>query len=314
MPGSGSVLAPAGPQAADIAAVTWVFFAVCGAVYVLVLGAVAVALARRRSGHDETPAAEARLTRVVTGASVVTAVVLAVLTWVSFRGERRVQALPQDDALEVTVLGRQWWWEFQYPGSRPTDFVSSPNELHIPVGRKVLLTTISRDVIHSFWVPSLHGKRDLVPGMPSKTWFQADHAGVYRGLCAEFCGHQHAHMAFAVVAEPPAQFEAWLRGQRQPAAAPSDADASRGHDVFMRGTCVMCHAVRGTDAGSRIGPDLTHVASRRTLASGTLPMTREQLTRWIADPQAIKPGVRMPPQPLGDADLAAVVAYLESLR
>jgi len=173
---------------------------------------------------------------------------------------------------------------------------------------------VSRDVIHSFWVPNLHGKRDLIPGQVTRTWIQADAAGVYRGQCAEFCGHQHANMGLTIVAEPMAQFQVWLRRQRRAAAAPVTPEQRQGRDVFLQSPCASCHTVRGTDAGSRFGPDLTHVASRLTIASGTLPNTREHLARWIADPQAIKPGSRMPSHVLSAADVEAVVSYVRSLR
>jgi cytochrome c oxidase subunit 2 len=192
--------------------------------------------------------------------------------------------------------------------------VNSPNELHIPVGVPVVLKAMSRDVIHSFWVPNLHGKRDLIPGIETQTWIQADAPGTYRGQCAEFCGHQHAHMAFEVIAESPDQFQSWLQQQRKAAPPPSTPETKRGHDVFMRNACVMCHTIRGTDAGSRIGPELTHVAARRLIAAGTLPMTREHLSQWVVDPQAAKPGNRMPPNPLSDEDLDALLSYLETLR
>jgi cytochrome c oxidase subunit II len=192
--------------------------------------------------------------------------------------------------------------------------VTSPNELHVPVGVTVVLKAQSRDVIHSFWVPNLQGKRDLIPGQITSTWIRADEPGVFRGQCAEFCGHQHAKMAFLVVAEPMDAFQAWIRNQRLPAREPASDTLHRGRQLFLGSTCVTCHTIRGTDAGSRVGPELTHVASRQTLAAGTLSNTHEHLQRWIANPQAIKPGIRMPPSALQPDELAAVVSYLRSLR
>jgi cytochrome c oxidase subunit 2 len=217
----------------------------------------------------------------------------------------------------VDVIGHQWWWDFQYRSDRPQELVSSPNELHLPVGVRVVLRAVSRDVIHSFWVPNLHGKRDLIPGQVTPLWLQADRPGVYRGQCAEFCGVQHAHMAFVVVAEPLDRFNAWLQHQRQPAPPPvatDDGAVRRGHELFMQQPCVTCHAIRGTDAGARLGPDLTHVGSRMTLAAGALPNTPEHLSRWIAEAQSVKPGNRMPTISLGDDDRRALVAYLRSLQ
>jgi cytochrome c oxidase subunit 2 len=214
----------------------------------------------------------------------------------------------------VDVVGHQWWWEFEYHDVTPSDVFTSPNELHIPVGVPVVLKAMSTDVIHSFWVPNLMGKRDLIPGIVTNTWIQADEPGVYRGQCAEFCGHQHAHMAFEVVAEPMDKFQAWIRHQREPALEPSTDEEKRGKDVFMQSTCVTCHAIRGTDAGSHVGPELTHVGSRLTLAAGTLPNARGHLAGWIANSQSIKPGNRMPPNALAAGDLQAVLAYVRSLR
>jgi cytochrome c oxidase subunit 2 len=217
-------------------------------------------------------------------------------------------------AVTVDVIGHQWWWEFQYRDVTPSDWVTSPNELHIPVGVRVVLNVSSRDVIHSFWVPNLHGKRDLIPGMTTTTWIQADTPGTYRGQCAEFCGYQHAHMALVVVAEPMSDFLAWIANQRQPAAEPSTEDARRGRDLFMQSTCVLCHTIRGTHAGARLGPELTHVGSRMSIAAGTLPNTADAVTKWITNPQVYKPGVRMPASTLADGDLRAVVSYVRSLR
>ena len=188
------------------------------------------------------------------------------------------------------------------------------NEIHVPVGRPVVIELRATDVIHSFWVPNLGVKRDMIPGEETSIWFQADTAGVYRGQCAEFCGYQHAKMAFEVVAEPPERFAAWLIRQRDTASTPADSVAARGQEVFLATSCVMCHAIGGTPAGSRIGPNLTHLASRRTIGAGSLPNTRGNLGGWIVDPQRIKPGARMPPNSLEPDDLQALLVYLERLE
>jgi cytochrome c oxidase subunit 2 len=172
----------------------------------------------------------------------------------------------------------------------------------------------STDVIHSFWPPNLSPKRDLIPGYVNSLWFRADTPGIYRAQCAEYCGHQHAKMAMLVVAEPPDSFAQWLVQQRDTAHTPADSLGLRGQEVFLASSCVMCHAIAGTPAGSRIGPDLTHLASRRTIAAGTLPNNRGNLAGWIVDPQRIKPGAKMPPNQLSPPDLNALLAYLESLR
>jgi cytochrome c oxidase subunit 2 len=280
--------------------------------------ALAVAITRRRHDSDHLPATTFRLARNVVLASAATVVVLVGVAVITFASDRGLNSPSGPGAITVDVIGHQWWWEFQYRDVSPQDFVTTPNELHIPVGVPIVLKATSRDVVHSFWVPNLHGKRDLIPGEITHTWIQADRPGVYRGQCAEFCGHQHAKMAFVVVAEPMDTFLAWLRHQRRPAVQPPDdasgAELRRGRDVFMQGPCVTCHTIRGTDAGSRVGPELTHVGSRMTLGAGTLPNTRDHLARWIANAQLVKPGNRMPAVALGETELDALVAYLRSLR
>jgi cytochrome c oxidase subunit 2 len=213
------------------------------------------------------------------------------------------------------VVGHQWWWEVKYPDEgNPQNTVETANEIHVPVGRPVFIKMTSGDVIHSFWAPNLDGKKDLIPGHETRTWFRADTAGVYRGQCAEFCGHQHAKMSFFIVAEPRIQFEHWLESQKGEAAKPADSLTQTGERVFLSGTCAMCHAISGTGAGGHYGPDLTHLASRRTIAAGTLPNTTGNLAGWILDPQSIKPGAKMPPNQLEPAALQALLAYLESLK
>jgi cytochrome c oxidase subunit 2 len=309
-----SVLDPAGPQARTIAEVTWWFFGLLTVVYVLVMGALLWAVLRRRRDSDDAPETSRRLTTVVASAVGVTIATLVVLSVVSVVAGRGLTSPSGPGAITIDVIGHQWWWEFQYHDVSANERVNSPNELHIPVGVPVALKAMSRDVIHSFWVPNLHGKRDLIPGTVTHTWIQADRPGVYRGQCAEFCGHQHANMAFLVVAEPAEKFQQWLIQQRKGAPQPKTDAQKRGHDIFMSGPCVMCHTIRGTPAGSRVGPDLTHVAGRLTLAAGTLPRTRGHLAGWIMDSQSIKPGNRMPPNALTGDDLQALLAYLETLR
>jgi cytochrome c oxidase subunit II len=309
-----SIFQPAGPAAHSIASLGWLLLSVCVVVYVIVMIATVWALLRARHVGDDLPRTTQALTTSVTVATVVTAVILTVFTVSSVVAGHGLTSPTGPGALTVDVIGHQWWWEFQYHDITPSDFVTSPNELHIPVGVPVHIKAISRDVIHSFWVPNLHGKRDLIPGQVTNTWIQADAPGVYRGQCAEFCGHQHANMAFVVVAEPMDKFLAWMQHQRTPATAPQSDEERRGHDAFMHSTCVMCHTIRGTDAGARLGPELTHIGSRMTIAAGTLPNTRGHLAGWVADPQSIKPGVRMPPNALPPTELQAVLTYLRSLR
>ena len=312
--GNQAMFNPQGPAAQSIAGLGWFLLGLCAVVYVLVLAALFWSLLRRRRDGDDLPTTTRSLTRWVAGATALTAVTLVLISITSFAAGRGLTQPSGPGAVTIDVIAHQWWWDFVYRDVTPSDEATSPNELHIPVGVPVVLRLQSRDVIHSFWVPNLHGKRDLVPGYTNHLWIQADEPGVYRGQCAEFCGHQHANMSFRVVAEPVDKFQAWLQHQRRPALEPQTEEQQRGQQVFLSSPCVSCHTVRGTDAGSRLGPDLTHVGSRLTIAAGALPNTRGHLAGWIADPQSVKPGVRMPSNPLSPADLQAVLAYVRSLR
>jgi cytochrome c oxidase subunit II len=312
--GNQSMFNPQGPAARSIAELGWFLLWLSTAIYVAVMVALAIVLFRRRQPTDDSPATTTRLARNVSLAGAGTVVVLIALAVATFAADRGLHSPSAPGAITVDVIGHQWWWDFQYPGASPTDFVGSPNELHIPVGVPIIIRAQSRDVIHSFWAPTLHGKRDLIPGIVTTTWIQADAPAVYRGQCAEFCGHQHARMAFQVVAEPMETFLEWIRHQRMPAAEPATDGARRGRDVFMRSACITCHTIRGTDAGSRVGPDLTHSGSRLMLAAGTLPNTRDHLGEWVLNSQSIKPGNRMPPNPLPQEDLQDLLTYLRSLR
>jgi cytochrome c oxidase subunit II len=314
-----SALAPAGPQAARIAGLWWLMFWTLSVVFVLVLVTLAWAIARRRrSIADPVGAAETRAGRgtalAVGGGVAVTVVVLFVLLIASVATSRGLSSLQAHDPLTVEIVGHQWWWEVHYDAPVASDRVTTANEVHVPLGRPVLVTLRSPDVIHSFWVPNLHGKRDLIPGQANTLWLQADRPGVFRAPCAEFCGLQHAHMALVVVAETAPEFEAWMSRQRRPAPEPADAGTRRGRDVFLSAGCDLCHAIRGTDAAATVAPDLTHVASRLTLAAGTLPNTKGHLAGWILDPPTIKPGTQMPGSTFAPQDFQALLAYLETLR
>ena len=217
---------------------------------------------------------------------------------------------PGSTQMNLEVVGHQWFWEVRYPGTKAV----TANEIHIPTRTRVNLAGTTADVIHSFWVPELNRKTDLVPGHPNRILLEADRPGAYRGQCAEFCGLQHAHMAMWVYAEPPEKFRAWLANMAKPAKAPAGAEARRGQRVFLSTACAHCHTIRGTNAQGRIGPDLTHLGTRTTLAALVLPNNRAALEEWLRDPQHVKPGNRMPRVPLSDADYRALATYLESLR
>ncbi|HEX6670110.1 MAG TPA: cytochrome c oxidase subunit II, partial [Gemmatimonadales bacterium] len=315
-PGAHSAHAPAGPQALLLDRLGGMMYVIAALAFVVVVVALLVAVfrPRREAAGVEAPGAERRMAMAVAIAAGGTVATLVAVLFLSFGTGRQLAATPPSDALQVRVTGRQWWWEVEYRDSVPNRWATTANEIHVPVGRPVVFELRGGDVIHSFWVPNLGVKRDMIPGQETSVWFRADSAGVYRGLCAEFCGYQHAQMAFLVVAEPPEQFAAWLDRQRDTARTPADSQALRGQEVFLASSCVMCHAIGGTPAGSRVGPNLTHVAGRRTLAAGTLPNTRGHLAGWIIDPQQIKPGARMPPSAIRPQDLQALLAYLETLR
>lgn len=217
---------------------------------------------------------------------------------------------PEEDALVVEVAAEQWWWEFRYPELG----VVTANEAHVPVGRPVHFLLSSDNVIHSFWVPRLGGKRDVTPGRETDIWFTADSAGSYWGQCAEYCGIAHALMKFRVIAEEPEAFDAWVEAQRRPAVEPDSGLALQGRDLFMRSACIGCHRVAGTPAAGIVGPDLTHMGSRETIAAGILENTPENMAHWIQNPQEVKPGNLMPPLNLTDDQVTMLVAYLQSLR
>jgi cytochrome c oxidase subunit II len=224
-----------------------------------------------------------------------------------------VSGPPENSTLTVDVTGHQWWWEVRYDASQPDQTFATANEMHIPVGERVLVRLHGGDVIHSFWVPKLTGKTDTIPGQTNLSWIQAQQPGRYSGQCTEYCGVQHAHMAFEVVAEPKADFDRWRTQQLEPAPAPTTTEQMRGMSV-VEYRCGLCHQVRGTTAGAVAAPDLTHVMSRRTIAAGTLPTGPGTLAEWIEAPQAIKPGSLMPAQNLAPQQLSDALAYLETLK
>jgi cytochrome c oxidase subunit 2 len=285
---------------------------VVSAVFTVTIAFVAAALVRGM--RSECSSSERMLTRGVAIAVALTVVILVGLLVISVWAGRSVASLHASSAITIEVVGHQWWWEISYDDALPSRRVTTANEIHIPTNRPVVLKVTSRDVIHSFWAPNLQGKRDLIPGYTTAIWLQAEQPGLFRGQCAEFCGLQHAHMAFDVIAEPEAAFERWLDAMRQPANPPRSDSEQRGREVFMTSRCAGCHTVIGTDAHGQVAPDLTHVATRSTIGAGTLPNTPEHMRGWIRDPQASKPGNQMPPNPLSDDDLQALLAYLANLR
>jgi cytochrome c oxidase subunit 2 len=307
-----SILDPAGIQAARVSHLWWVMLWICVTVWGAVALAAVIAITRGRRG--DATATDTQLGRSVAVAGGITFVALIALLFQSVVTGRALDTLRTPDALRIQVTGNQWWWDVQYDNANPSLRVTTANEIHLPMGRPVRFDLLASDVIHSLWIPNLQGKIDLVPGRLNELWLSADKEGVYRGQCAEFCGLQHANMALVVVVEPSDAFERWLAGNRAPAARPVTAQQQRGKDIVEQGPCALCHNISGTPAGGRTAPDLTHIATRSTIGGGTLPNTRGHLAGWIADPQQIKPGNRMPATGLNGEELQAVLAYLESLK
>jgi cytochrome c oxidase subunit 2 len=306
---SPSALDPKGPGAARVAGLWWLLFWISAAVFTLVTLLVVVALTRRRGSREVLVRGGGGERLVVAGGVVLPLVVLSAVYVVGLR-DLRALGVPARTALTVAVTGHDWWWEVRYPGQG----IVTANEVHVPVGRPVRVVLTSQDVIHSFWVPQLTVKTDLIPGQTNTTWIQASTPGAYRGQCAEYCGLQHARMAVLVIADPPGEFDRWLARERAPAAAPADPLAVQGQRTFERVSCAACHTIRGTSAGGTLGPDLTHLAARRTIGAGTLANTPQLLGEWISDAQQAKPGNRMPAQPLTPEELRALLAYLERLE
>jgi len=309
---AGSVLRvfePDSPQARAIFNLGVICAVILGVIYVVVGGLIVFALMRFRwregAPDPRQVAGNKRIEIVWTAIPFVIVVALFVLT----ARTMTIADPPPPPQPDLVVVGHQWWWEFRYPKTG----VITANEIHIPLGKPMALRLDAADVLHEFWVPELTRKMTAVPGHPNHIWLEADEPGTYLGICSEFCGTQHAWMHFLVVAEPQEDFDAWTRAQLQPAAAP-EGEAAKGLALFQQLSCVSCHAIKGTRANARVAPDLTHLASRQMLGAGIVDNTPENLHRWIADPQKVKPGVLMPDFNLTDEQVNELVAYFETLK
>jgi cytochrome c oxidase subunit 2 len=309
-----STLDPVSHPARDITSLWWWML---GGATVVFLGAVALLLLawvrRNKAGLPIFGERE----RLATGLVVLFGIVIPIVALISLFTIANVSILRVTSApaagstsLTVEVVGHQWWWEVRYPGTKAV----TANEIHIPVDTRVLLIGRSADVIHSFWAPRLNRKIDVIPGRANRILLYADRPGRYRGQCAEFCGIQHAHMGLLVYAEPKDQFDSWLARESEPAAASASSQATVGRQVFVQQPCAGCHTIRGTSAAGKLGPDLTHLASRETLAALTIPNGPGYLAGWIADPQHFKPGNRMPGLDLSGTELESLVASLQGLK
>ncbi len=309
---SPSILDRAGNESDHVASLWWLMFGLAAAVYVLVAGLVLWAIARgRRRERGQAPKRGPSDGLFIWGGGLLMPVaVLAVLAVVTVTTTKDVRQ-PSSDELRIHVAGEQWWWDITYPDGG----VRTANEIHVPVGRPVDIALSSDNVVHSFWVPQLAGKVDLIPGQTNHLRLTATSAGTYRGQCAEFCGLQHAHMAFVVIAESPQDFARWLARRSSGAGInPTDEQAAQGQRVFERESCAGCHTIKNTSAQGTVGPDLSDFGERRSIGALTVPNTPANLSRWITNSQSIKPGNLMPPIKLDSTELAEVVAYLEGLK
>lgn len=293
-------------QTALWATVTWWTVGIM----VVVFGALTFILIRYRERPDSPePKPIYGSAKLEIAWTVIPALIILAIAVPTIRAIFATQPEAPEDALVIEAIGHQWWWEFRYPEQ---DIITA-NEFYVPVGRPIALKLRSADVIHSFWIPNLGAKIDMIPGRTNAIEVRADSPGEYRGQCAEFCGMQHAQMAFIVVVEQPTAFSAWLESQRTPAAPPADPVAVRGLQTFIEVGCAACHTIRGTPADGTVGPDLTHLASRSTLAAGSLPNSPGHLGGWIVNPQRIKPGNNMPGASLEPIELRALLRYLDTL-
>jgi cytochrome c oxidase subunit 2 len=304
-------LEPESPAASTITDLWWIMFWLGIAVFVVFAVALGVGLLRRRSESSETDEERSVSGRwFAVGGVVIPAIIVIIVLVATIVAMRATPDTAASNELEVEIVAHQWWWEVRYPGEGFT----TANEVHIPVGRPVTVRLSSVDVIHSFWVPRLGGKIDMLPDRPNTMVLEADEPGEHKSQCAEFCGLAHANMALTVVAESEDDFASWLAQRRQPSADPEEAVASRGFDEFMASDCADCHTIRGTEADSSDGPDLTHFASRPNLGAMFVPNTRDNLAEWITDPHELKPGAKMPATDLEDEELDALLDYLEVLE
>ena len=299
----------------------WIFLGVCAFMYALVIAFLAAGILRHRRATDANVVETGRhhqshplMRSTLIGWTALIGTGLAALAIASFFADRSMANAAAHEKLAINVNANQWWWDIEYVSADVSKGIRTANELHLPVGVPVRIRLHSNDVIHSFWVPSLAGKQDLIPGRDNDITIVPRKVGIFRGQCAEFCGAQHAHMALIVNVDSYPDFIKWWQHQLQPAPAPRTPLAQAGYNYVITAQCAVCHNIAGTPASGTVGPDLTHLASRRSIAAGTMPMSEGNLYGWIEDPQSIKPGVKMPTIGLEPQQLHAVVAYLETLK
>jgi cytochrome c oxidase subunit II len=314
-----SYMTGAGTKNYPVVALIWGLIAISLIVVVVVTVLLLMGLFRRRAeaAADDLKLVPLRrpeqgLQWIYVGSAISAVALFGSAIW-AFAVLADVRVPDKTPAFRIEVTGHQWWWEVRYQGKEASRSFTTANEIHIPTGEPVRVVLWSEDVIHSFWVPALTGKTDTIPGQHNETWLEADTPGVYRGQCTEYCGQQHAHMGFSVVAQKPEDFQAWWDAQLRPAPEPATDQIAQGRTDFVV-RCGVCHAVNGTQAGGRVGPDLTHLMSRGAIAANTLPNTIGYLAGWIANPQAMKPGNLMPTLTLSGRELTDIRSYLETLH
>lgn len=309
-----SPLSPASPQATAIGDLFWIIVVVAALIFVGVEGAIVYATFAYRERPGRTAAQFSGNLPVEVAWTAVPALILVVVFYLTIRTMADIAvpttADPPGDPTEITAVGHQWWWEYDYAHEKLT----VANELHVPVGVPVILHLKSADVIHSFWIPEMNGKLDMIPGHDRTMWFTPSRTGTFLGQCAEFCGIEHAWMQIRLVVENPTDYAAWVRDQQRAAAAAPVGLAAQGERIFFQQSCPSCHAIAGTAANGNAGPNLTHVGSRATIGAGVLQNTPQNMERWLANPQTVKPGNLMPSSKLTADEVRALTAYMESLR
>ncbi len=306
-----SILNPATQQSEEILHLFYIVLIVAGIIFTVVASLViysSIRFRHREGGPEPSQVTGNRKLEIIW--TVIPTLIVAFLFVLTVEVMHMVNPPMGKHEPDLVVTAHQWWWALHYPQSG----VTTANELHLPVRRQLLLRVLSADVDHDFWVPAFGKKVDAIPNHPNHLWVNINKPGVYLGTCDEFCGAEHAWMRIRVVAQTTADYDAWTLQQSQPAPPPSGAEAERGFNLFMARTCANCHAIRGTQAEGNVAPDLTHLASRQTLASGVFDNTPENLFKWLKDPQAIKPGCDMPDLHLPDNEVKALVAYLGELK
>ncbi|HXY04243.1 MAG TPA: cytochrome c oxidase subunit II [Terriglobales bacterium] len=316
-PAGTNIFAPQSTPAKSIVNMSVFVLVITGIIFAVVVTLLAYSILKFRANSltkDREPAQVYGSTQIELAWTIIPVLIVVVLFLATARSIHAIQDAPEPaGAVEVTAIGHQYWWEFRYPKLG----IVTANELHIPVNdashpTPTFMQLLSADTDHSFWIPELAGKTDLIPNHPNRMWMDPQRTGIFLGQCAQYCGTQHAKMLLRVSVDSPQDFAAWVRGQQQPAT--QDSSVSAGEQVFAHTACINCHTVSGTPANGRFGPDLTHLMSRATIAAGAAENTPENLRLWIEDPDRIKPGSLMPAMKLSDADLDAVVNYMETLR